>query len=109
MPTYEYACGLCGHKMEVFQSILAERLVNCPACSKDGLRRLIGTGAGLIFKGTGFYQTDYKNKPEAKSENSSSEGSKADAPAAGNNSSSKPSAEPAKSGAASNNAGKSAD
>jgi putative FmdB family regulatory protein len=61
MPTYDYACDLCGEKLEIFQSIRDERLTTCPSCLKEGLRRLIGTGAGIIFKGTGFYQTDYKN------------------------------------------------
>lgn len=61
MPTYEYSCELCGHRLEIFQSIRDERLVKCPACEKEGLKRLIGTGAGIIFKGSGFYQTDYKS------------------------------------------------
>lgn len=61
MPTYEYACDACGHEFEEFQSIKAEPLKKCPACKKNKLRRLIGTGAALIFKGTGFYQTDYRS------------------------------------------------
>jgi putative FmdB family regulatory protein len=60
MPTYEYACGQCGHELEIFQSIRDERLVTCPSCQQNALKRLIGRGAGIIFKGTGFYQTDYK-------------------------------------------------
>ncbi len=60
MPTYEYACKLCGHHFETFQSITADPLKRCPACHKNGLKRLISGGAGLIFKGTGFYETDYK-------------------------------------------------
>lgn len=91
MPTYEYACDLCGHQMEVFQSIRAERLVTCPQCSEDGLKRLIGRGAGIIFKGSGFYQTDYKNVPASKTE-----GNKENAPASGeSSSSSKPASTPA--------------
>lgn len=67
MPTYEYACTKCGHEMEAFQSMKDEALTKCPACRKSGLKRKVGGGAGLIFKGTGFYITDYK-KPSAKKE-----------------------------------------
>ncbi len=62
MPTYEYRCGECGHEMETFQSITAKALRECPECSKNGLKRLIGTGAGFIFKGSGFYETDYRSE-----------------------------------------------
>ncbi len=62
MPTYEYACQSCDHEFEQFQSMLAEPLTKCPACGKKRLKRLVGMGAGLIFKGTGFYITDYKKK-----------------------------------------------
>lgn len=62
MPFYEYKCSNCGHELEELQSITAPALVKCPECGKDTLQRLIGTGAGLIFKGSGFYLTDYKNK-----------------------------------------------
>ncbi len=61
MPTYEYNCKFCGKEVEVFQSIVAKPLVKCPACNRRGLVRQIGSGAGIIFKGSGFYQTDYKN------------------------------------------------
>lgn len=60
MPTYEYACPKCGHEFEQFQSMRDEPLKKCPKCHKTGVKRLIGGGAGLIFKGTGFYTTDYK-------------------------------------------------
>lgn len=62
MPTYEYACEKCGHAFEEFQSITAKPLRKCPECKKLALRRLIGTGAGIIFKGSGFYQTDYRSE-----------------------------------------------
>jgi putative FmdB family regulatory protein len=62
MPTYEYVCPKCRHAFEAFQSMNAAPLTQCPKCKKRGLKRLIGGGAGLIFKGTGFYITDYKNK-----------------------------------------------
>ena len=67
MPTYEYACKKCGHTFETYQSIKDEPLRKCPACKKAGLQRLISGGAGLIFKGTGFYETDYR-RPGAKTE-----------------------------------------
>jgi putative FmdB family regulatory protein len=60
MPTYEYACRLCKHQFELFQSMKDDRLSLCPSCGEDGLKRLIGLGAGIIFKGSGFYETDYK-------------------------------------------------
>lgn len=60
MPTYDYRCNGCGHAFEHFQSISDARLVKCPECGKKKLERLIGAGAGLIFKGSGFYITDYR-------------------------------------------------
>ena len=79
MPTYEYKCDKCGHQFELLQSITAKSLRKCPKCGKSALHRLIGTGAGLIFKGSGFYATDYrsenykesakKEKPEKSTEN----------------------------------------
>jgi putative FmdB family regulatory protein len=59
VPTYEYQCGKCGHEFEKFQSITASALRKCPKCGKSSLKRLIGIGSAVIFKGTGFYQTDY--------------------------------------------------
>lgn len=61
MPTYDYLCSACGHRFEEFQSMTAKALRKCPACSKNQLERLIGAGAGVIFKGSGFYQTDYRS------------------------------------------------
>lgn len=61
MPTYDYRCVQCGHAFEAFQSIKDEPLCECPKC-KGELKRLIGGGCGLIFKGSGFYITDYKQK-----------------------------------------------
>lgn len=61
MPTYEYECEKCGHKFELFQSMKDEPIDKCPEC-KGPVVRLMGTGAGIIFKGTGFYETDYKKK-----------------------------------------------
>ena len=62
MPTYEYECENCGHQFEQFQSITARPLKKCPECGKMKLQRLIGAGAGIIFKGSGFYQTDYRSE-----------------------------------------------
>ena len=61
MPTYEYACGSCGHTFEKFQSITEKPARKCPQCGRP-VKRLIGSGAGFIFKGSGFYQTDYRSK-----------------------------------------------
>ncbi len=60
MPTYEYRCHECGHEFEEFQKMTADPLVVCPSCGKHTLKRVMGTGGGLIFKGSGFYLTDYK-------------------------------------------------
>ncbi len=84
MPTYEYRCEACGHEFEKFQSITAEPVRECPRCGKRRVRRLIGAGAGILFKGSGFYQTDYrsdsyrkaaeKEKPSAKASDESGKG-----------------------------------
>ena len=60
MPTYEYRCRECSHTFDEYQPITADPLVVCPNCGKHALKRVMGTGGGLIFKGSGFYQTDYK-------------------------------------------------
>lgn len=76
MPTYDYKCDACNHAWELFQSIKAEPEKKCPACKKKKARRLIGAGAGLIFKGSGFYLTDYRSKSykdAAKADKSASE------------------------------------
>ena len=62
MPTYEYYCSSCGFEFEEFQSIASEPIIICPKCNLEEVKRKISGGAGLIFKGTGFYITDYKNK-----------------------------------------------
>ena len=61
MPTYEYRCSGCGHHFEKFQSMTAAPISRCPQCGKKKVQRLIGTGAGVIFKGSGFYITDYRD------------------------------------------------
>jgi putative FmdB family regulatory protein len=62
MPTYDYECDDCGHTFELFQSISEPVKKKCPQCGKPKLRRLFGTGAAVVFKGSGFYQTDYRSE-----------------------------------------------
>lgn len=91
MPTYEYTCDACEHSFEEFQSMKDEPLTKCPECGKKKLRRLFGSGAAILFKGSGFYQTDYRSDsyksaakadeaPAAKEGGTDSKGS-ADSPA----------------------------
>jgi len=61
MPTYDYACDACDHRFELFQSITAEPVKQCPQCGRRKVRRLIGAGAAIVFKGSGFYKTDYRS------------------------------------------------
>ena len=81
MPTYEYRCKSCGYEFEEFQTMSSDPLIMCPKCAKPTLKRLMSSGVGLIFKGSGFYATDYqksntstsssrksKSKPISKSE-----------------------------------------
>lgn len=82
MPTYDYVCDACQSKFEHFQSIKDDPLKKCPQCKKTKLRRLIGAGAAIVFKGSGFYKTDYRSesyKKHAASESSNGEASKPDA------------------------------
>src|SRR5690349_22767628 len=62
MPTYEYQCDACDHNFDEFQSFSDEPLKKCPQCGKKKLRRLFGTGAAVLFKGSGFYETDYRSE-----------------------------------------------
>ncbi|NQU10321.1 zinc ribbon domain-containing protein [bacterium] len=85
MPTYEYECRKCGHEFELFQPITDKPRRTCPKC-RGRVQRLVGTGAGVIFKGSGFYSTDYRKpgyQEAAKKETSSATGDKtaADKPA----------------------------
>lgn len=77
MPTYDYKCGGCGHKWEEFQSITATATKKCPSCKKLKAERVIGPGAGILFKGSGFYLTDYRSegyKKAAEADKKASEG-----------------------------------
>ena len=77
MPTYQYECSQCGHHFETFQSMMDKKIKKCPKCGKMKLNRLLGTGGGIIFKGSGFYETDYKRKtPPGSTGKKSAEGSK---------------------------------
>ncbi|MBF0485552.1 MAG: zinc ribbon domain-containing protein [Candidatus Omnitrophica bacterium] len=78
MPTYEYECNACGHAFEALQSMAEPKLTDCPQCGKKKLSRLIGSGSGVIFKGSGFYETDYKKKSAPKSDKPASPCAKAD-------------------------------
>jgi len=81
MPTYEYRCNSCGHQCDIFQSIKDRPLRKCPACAKLSMKRLIGSGAGIIFRGSGFYETDYRSESylsQARKESSSASEASAD-------------------------------
>lgn len=83
MPTYDYVCDACGESFEIFHSIVEPPRTECPSCGQNKLRRLIGTGGALIFKGAGFYATDYRragkkdSQSESKAVSTESTGSKA--------------------------------
>lgn len=106
MPTYDYECNACGHQMELFQKITDSPVRKCPSCGKNKLNRLFGTGAAIVFKGSGFYQTDYRSEGYRKSaesdkkagESPASSGSdssstKASSPASSDKAAAKPAAE----------------
>ncbi|MEM6750203.1 MAG: zinc ribbon domain-containing protein [Planctomycetota bacterium] len=76
MPTYDYVCQACGHEFEQFQMMSAKPLRKCPACGKLKLKRLIGAGAGVIFKGGGFYETDYRSGDYKKAEKAEKDAAK---------------------------------
>lgn len=81
MPTYDYRCSNCGHEFELFQSMSDSPKRKCPECAKLALERLIGTGAAVLFKGSGFYETDYRSdsyKKAAEAEKKGSNGSTKD-------------------------------
>ena len=76
MPTYDYRCRACGHLFELFQSITEGAKRKCPECGKLKLQRQIGTGAGILFKGSGFYETDYRSDSYSKGAKEASEAKK---------------------------------
>src|SRR5437868_10946002 len=97
MPTYEYVCNACAHQFDEFQSMTEKLLKKCPACGKPKLQRLFGTGAAVLFKGSGFYETDYRSesykaaakaeqeptKPATAEKKEAASSGKSDTPAAG--------------------------
>src|SRR5688500_9566578 len=85
MPTYDYRCKSCEHEWELFQSIKADPIKKCPSCGKLKAERVIGAGAGIIFRGSGFYQTDYRSDSYKKAAEADK---KAQQPASESNSSS---------------------
>jgi putative FmdB family regulatory protein len=80
MPTYDYQCDACGHRFDLFQSMLDKPIKKCPKCHRLKVRRLLGTGGGVIFKGSGFYQTDYRSESykKAASADNGSDGKKSE-------------------------------
>jgi putative FmdB family regulatory protein len=90
MPTYDYRCKACGHALEVFQSITEGPKRKCPACGRNQLERQIGAGAGILFKGSGFYQTDYRSASYEKAAKADSR----PAPAAGGDAPQAPASQP---------------
>lgn len=97
MPTYDYECDACSHKFELYQGINDEVQKKCPACKKNKLRRLIGTGSAIVFKGSGFYQTDYRSESYKKAKAADSSGGAAKSESKESKSESKTEAKPAKS------------
>jgi putative FmdB family regulatory protein len=75
VPTYDYECSACHHAFEMFQPITAKPIRKCPSCGRNAARRLIGTGGGIIFRGSGFYQTDYRSESYTKAAKAEKEGS----------------------------------
>jgi putative FmdB family regulatory protein len=94
MPTYDYVCDACDHSFELFQSIKDDAKKKCPECGKQKLRRLIGPGAAIVFKGSGFYQTDYRSdsyKKRAEADKPASESKSSGKESGGKDTAAKPS------------------
>ncbi len=96
MPTYDYECSACGGHVEIFQKITDDPVKKCPACGKKKLVRQFGTGAAIVFKGSGFYQTDYRSEGYRKSAESDKKSAESGgAPEKSGNSSAAESSKPA--------------
>ena len=91
MPTYEYSCKSCGHRLEQFQQMTAKSLKKCPKCGANKLYRHSGSGGGIIFKGSGFYATDYRKNSPSKDSKDKPPSSSKDSKSSGQSSSCKPS------------------
>ena len=96
MPTYDYKCNACDHTFEEFQSITAKPIKKCPECGKMRVKRLIGTGAGVIFKGSGFYETDYRSDGYKKAAKADSDSAKPKSDSSSKTDSKSDSSKPAK-------------
>lgn len=88
MPTYEYRCNVCSHKWDEFQSITAKPIRKCPGCGKLKAERIISAGGGIIFKGSGFYQTDYRSESWKKGEEAAKKATESSSSTAASSSSS---------------------
>ncbi len=97
MPTYDYICDACGHEFEAYESIKADSQTICPACQEAKLRRKIGAGAAILFKGSGFYQTDYRSESYKAREKADKPADSAPAKTTESPSSTTPASAPAKS------------
>ena len=97
MPTYDYECDACEHKFEHFQGINDAHLKKCPECGKNKLRRLIGAGGAVMFKGTGFYQTDYRSESYKQKAAADSKASDSGSSSSSDSSSAKSESKPAES------------
>lgn len=80
MPTYDYRCDACGHSLELFQAMSEAPKRKCPECGSLKLKRIIGAGAGILFRGSGFYQTDYRSESYKKGKAAEKQGESSDAP-----------------------------
>ena len=96
MPTYDYACAACGHRIERFESISDDGAKACPKCGKKKSRRLMGAGVGLIFKGSGFYTTDSRRPAPAESDSGSKDSGSSGDSNSGSSDSAEGSAKPRK-------------
>jgi len=100
MPTYDYECTACAYKFEHFQGINDPVKRKCPKCGRLKLRRLIGAGAAIVFKGSGFYQTDYRSESYKKKADAEKKAAAGDTKKSGDSQKSKPAAKPEKTAAA---------
>lgn len=78
MPNYDYECDACGHEWEMFQRMVEDAIKKCPECKKKKARRLFGTGAAIMFKGSGFYETDYRSDSYKKAAKADKESGKSE-------------------------------
>lgn len=109
MPTYEYMCDACANRWEEFQSITAEPTAKCPACKKKKARRLLSGGTGIIFKGSGFYETDYRSESYKQGADAASKATETPKESSGGDTAAKTEAAPAKAADSASSAPKASD